>query len=246
MASSILQAGHAKAKRAKNYVDEGLEKVREKPWASPLGKALKGTAKIVDTVGPFPGAGFISGALSFGATLLNPEPTLEDLQKELREIKATIEGTSSQSLVQLLEKHQRDLEEKIAHPVGEIRLEYKEVRIEMKKVLHDIGELNKKVADEISTLRDQISHILNLVIDARFKVGSDEDREEINCILSPQDGIETVDAAYAVFVKDGFEDFQHYAFELRTCAEKNLNPRRVKEFLTVVFQQQGFAVCQVL
>ena len=175
MASSILRSGHAKVKRVKNYVDEGLEKVREKPWASPLGKALKVTSNIVETVEPFPGAGFISGALSFGATLLNPED-LDDLQKGLREIKTTIEGTSTKGLVQLLEKHQRDLEEKIAHPVGEIRLEYKEVRIEMKKVLHDIGELNKKVADEITMLRDQISHILNLVIDARFKVGSDEDK----------------------------------------------------------------------
>ena len=105
--------------------------------------------------------------------------TETERDKELREIKATIDGSSAKSVVEVLEKHQRDLEEKIAHPVGEIRLEYKEVRIEMKKVLHDIGELNKKVADEISTLRDQISHILNLVIDARFKVGSDEDKKLI-------------------------------------------------------------------
>ena len=60
-----------------------------------------------------------------------------------------------------------------------------------------------------------------------------------------QDGIETVDAAYDVFLQCGFEDFQQYAFELQTCAAKNLNPQRVKEYLRIIYQQQGLAVCQV-
>ena len=66
----------------------------------------------------------------------------------------------------------------------------------------------------------------------------------IDCIY-PQDGIETVDAAYDVFLRIGFEDFQQYAFELQTCADKNLNPQRVKEYLGIIFQQQGLAVTQV-
>ena len=55
----------------------------------------------------------------------------------------------------------------------------------------------------------------------------------------------TVDAAYTVFLRIGFADFQQYAFELQTCAAKNLNPQRVKEYLRIIFQQQGLAVCQV-
>ena len=67
MASSLLRSGR-----------EGLEKVRAKPWASPLGKALEVSSKVVGAVEGFvPGANIIGGALSFGATLLNPEPTLE-------------------------------------------------------------------------------------------------------------------------------------------------------------------------
>ena len=42
-----------KAKRAKNHVEEGLEKVRAKPWAEPLGKALEVTGKIVGAVDGF-------------------------------------------------------------------------------------------------------------------------------------------------------------------------------------------------
>ena len=64
-------------------------------------------------------------------------------------------------------------------------------------------------------------------------------------LMSSQDGIETVEAAYRVFLRNGFEDFQQYAFELQTCAEKSLNPQRVKEYLAIIFQHQGLAVTQV-
>ena len=88
MASSMLKSGLGKAKKAKEQVEEGLEKVRAKPWAEPLGKALRVSGKIAGAVeGLLPGANIIGGALSFGATLLNPEPSLEDLQRELREVR---------------------------------------------------------------------------------------------------------------------------------------------------------------
>ena len=173
MASSILRSGVDKAKRAKNYVEEGLEKVRAKPWATPLGQALAVSGKIVGAVDGFvPGANIIKGALSFGATLLNQEPTVEDRKKELREITATIEGTTTKSILHLLEKHQQELEEKLANPVGEIRVEFKEVRADMKRVFFEVGELNKKMTEEMAKMRDQISQILHVVIDSRFKVSS--------------------------------------------------------------------------
>ena len=37
----MVKSGVAKAKKAKDHVEEGLEKVRAKPWATPLGKALQ-------------------------------------------------------------------------------------------------------------------------------------------------------------------------------------------------------------
>ena len=69
------------------------------------------SGKIVGAVDGFvPGAKILGGALSFGATLLYPEPTPQELQEQLREIKATIEGTSNELVVQALEKVQLDLE----------------------------------------------------------------------------------------------------------------------------------------
>ena len=55
------------------------EKVRGKTWATSLGKALDVSGKVVCAVEGFlPGANIIGGALSYGATLLNPELSVED------------------------------------------------------------------------------------------------------------------------------------------------------------------------
>ena len=45
----MLRAGLSKAKK----VEEGLEKLRAKPWAKPLGKALEVSGKIVGAVDGF-------------------------------------------------------------------------------------------------------------------------------------------------------------------------------------------------
>ena len=80
----------------KILVDEGLKKVRSKPWAEPLGKALETNGKIFKVFGGFvPGAYLIGAALSIGATLLNPEPSMRDLQTEIKkesgEVKVNVE-----------------------------------------------------------------------------------------------------------------------------------------------------------
>ena len=168
---ATLRAGLSKAKKAKNHVEEGLEKMRAKPWAKPLGKALEVSGKIVGAVEGFvPGANIIGGALSFGATLLNPEPSPQDLQKQLREIKDTIEGTSNTPMILALEKAKQELEDKIAHPVGEIKVEFEEVRVNMKRILKEVGAFDRKMTEEVSKIRDLISQTFHIVVDTRFKV----------------------------------------------------------------------------
>ena len=160
MASSLLRSGR-----------EGLEKVRAKPWASPLGKALEVSSKVVGAVEGFvPGANIIGGALSFGATLLNPPTSMEDLQKELRDIKATLEGTSSRAGKLALEKVQLELEERIANPIGEVKTEIGEVTAEMKRVFVEIGKSHKTISDEISGVKDVTNKTFLVVVDHRFKV----------------------------------------------------------------------------
>ena len=171
MASSLLKSGVAKAKKAKDHVEEGLEKVRAKPWATPLGKALQVSGKIVGAVDGFvPGAKYLGGALSFGATLLYPEPTPQELQEQLRDIKATIEGSSNEFMIQALEKAQLELEEKIANPVGEIKVEFAEVRADMKRIFNEVSESSRKMTEEMSKMKDLINKTFHIVVDCRFKV----------------------------------------------------------------------------
>ena len=73
-----------------NFIQDGLDKIRAKTWAEPMGQVLGVTAQVVDCVGNFvPGVGFLGAALKLGADLLNPEPSIQDLENELQEIKKT-------------------------------------------------------------------------------------------------------------------------------------------------------------
>jgi hypothetical protein len=60
-----------------------------------------------------------------------------------------------------------------------------------------------------------------------------------------------VDAAYEVFMEVGFDDLfddfldQQYALELQTTEAKNLAPKRIKEYMKIIHQEQGQAMCQV-
>ena len=184
MASSLLRSGLGKAKRAKDHVDEGLERVRAKSWAEPLGKALKVSGKIVGAVeGLVPGANIIGGALSFGATLLNPEPTVEDLQKELRDIKVAIQESTTVAASKALERAQHDLEFKIAHPVGEIKMEFVEVKAELDRLFKQVGDSGAKISNEMSRMKDIISQTYHLVADNRFKVSFFSNFESVNLMF---------------------------------------------------------------
>ena len=75
-----------KLRKAGQHVQLGMEKIRGKKWAEPLGKGLAISAKIVSRMGNFvPGTKILGGALSFGASLLNPEQRIENSEGEIRE-----------------------------------------------------------------------------------------------------------------------------------------------------------------
>ena len=53
-----------------------------------------------------------------------------------------------------------------------------------------------------------------------------------------------MDAAYEVFLEVGFEDFKEQAFALQTTEKKSLDPKRIKEYLQIVFKESGVGMCQ--
>ena len=48
-----------------------------------------------------------------------------------------------------------------------------------------------------------------------------------------------------MFLQDGLEDFQQYAFELKTTAAKNLGPKKIKEYLDIIYGEQGLEMTQM-
>ena len=55
-----------------------------------------------------------------------------------------------------------------------------------------------------------------------------------------------MEAAYTIFLQNGFGDFQSYAFEIQTVALQNLNPQRVMDYMAIIYDhRQGLAACQV-
>ena len=159
-------------KKVGNHVQDALGKIREKPWAEPLGQGLAVGAKIVGSMEGFvPGLGILGGAMSFGASLLNPEPTLSELKDELIEIKQLLQDDSMKNtMVKALERQQKELEEKIENPVGEIRSNFAEVKKDMKELLYKVEKENLDLSDELSRMKDKIHQTFLLVADTRYKV----------------------------------------------------------------------------
>ena len=160
------------AKKTKKRVDEGLEKVRAKPWAEPLGKALVTTSSIVDALGNFvPGLGVIGGALSFGATVLNPVPTPQELMKEIQEIKKMMEGTQGSTAKMALQKTHDDIEGRIRNPAGEMKDDLEEVKNDLKRVFAMVQESSTEMTGFMAKMEDKVSKTYGLVSDHRYRVG---------------------------------------------------------------------------
>ena len=119
---------------------EGLEEVREKPWAKPLGSALRlGSSVVKNLEGFVPGASILEGALTFGASLLNPETTLEDLKKGLIEIKDVINDDAS-------------------------------TKAALNRLVLREKERATSFADAEAKLKENLNQTYNLLVDSRFRV----------------------------------------------------------------------------
>ena len=160
----------------KNHVTAALEKVRAKPWAEPLGKTLLVSSQIVDGLGSFvPGGSVIKGALAFGATLLNPQPTIKDLQKDIQRITVALnKGDNTEAIQRALQREMKEIEERIKNPISEIRADLGQVRLEMKEVFKDVADSIGDLTSEMSKMQDKINQTFTIVSDHIYKVGKDK------------------------------------------------------------------------
>ena len=54
-----------------------------------------------------------------------------------------------------------------------------------------------------------------------------------------------MDAAYTVFLTNGFEGFQEFSYQFKTTAVKNLAPTRIRDYLRIIYEEKGLEIAQV-
>ena len=157
--------------KVKGYVTESLDKIQSKSWAEPAGQALEVTAFLVNGLSDFvPGAGILGGALSFGASLLNPQPSMKDLQKEMLEIKDTLRNQNSSLIKNALMDREEKIKELMENPISEIKQNMREVTDDVKLLLPAIQDFSNSITAEMAEIKDKIEETFLIVTDLRYKV----------------------------------------------------------------------------
>ena len=171
---TLIKKMAAAIRKVGDHVREGLDKIREKPWAEPLGKALATGAKIVTRMdGLVPGIALLGGAMAMGASLLNPEPSVTDLHKELKEINQLLQDKSLlKATKRAYMTQQKKLQTLIENPIGEVQSNFNEIKNEMKNILKYIEEQNMALSDEITTMKDMIGQTYLMIADVKYQVYS--------------------------------------------------------------------------
>merc|ERR1719320_448735 len=102
----------------------------------------------------------------------------------------------------------------------------------MRAVLKSIERHKCSSSEEMLAMKNLIEQTFLLVADVKYR-----------------DGIEKVDAAYEVFISEStsghFEDFRPFSFELQTIATQNFAPKRIEEYLRIIYRDGGgIRTCQ--
>ena len=130
------------------------------------------SGKIVKELGEFvPGAGIIGGALCFGAVLLNPTPSREELQRQHEVAEAKFDACSnSEAEMTKLMQEKKDIRFKIDNQVSEIRTDIESVRTEMKDIIKIAGDSSEQLSGDISVIQERVGQTYQMVADVKYKV----------------------------------------------------------------------------
>ena len=224
MASEKVFAGVKCAK-------DGIDKIRSRPWAEPTGIALGVTASICKHLAFVPGVSLVGGALSMGASLLNPAPTLADLKRQIQELKEHSENSNG-VVKEALEQQIANLNVKMENTAKELLDDMSAIKSEVQSIANQITKDMPRIQSDLDDIKTIIKKTYMMVTDQRYR-----------------DGIERVDAAYENFVlgasdlEDTFKSLDGYIFELQTVAIQNLHPRRIEEYLRAIQYNGNFDLC---
>ena len=125
-----------------------------------------------------PGASVLKGAIALGSLLLNPDSSLENLQRNRDQLNYNLEkiklSNQNPKLKAILEKSLRVkidiLDEKIANPPEEIFTDFEKINEELEKIRSELIVANASIDEDISTIKDVIAKTFSSVSDQGYKV----------------------------------------------------------------------------
>ena len=222
-----------KASDGMSFVKDGIDKVRQKQWAEPLGVAMGVTASICNGLGSFvPGLGMVGGAIQMGGKILNPAPSLADIKRSEKEILESLEGQTG-IIKETLEKRLETIREEMKRPQSENVEDFQIVKKEVQSCVSAMTSDMRRLENELVDIKDIINHTFQLVRDMRYR-----------------DGIEKVESAYEIFLKGSnnlvntLEQLQGFMFELQVIADQNLAPQRIGEYLRAILVNEDVEIAQ--
>ena len=151
------------------FIEDNLERLRDKPWASKLGTVLSETGKLVAAAGNFiPGLGLVGGALSLGATLLDPPPSRQDIDELKKSLETLAEDNSvvRATITRTIE----EMEERINSQQSEVRTDLGKVQSDIMKVLENVKTLNAEMSSEMEEIKSITVQTFHLVVNLKYKV----------------------------------------------------------------------------
>ena len=114
-----------------------------------------------------PGASVLKGAIALGSLLLNPDSSLENLQRNRDQLNYNLEkinlSNQNPKLKAILEKSLRVkidiLDEKIANPPEEIFTDFEKINEELEKIRSELIVANANIDEDISTIAKTFSSV---------------------------------------------------------------------------------------
>ena len=147
-----------KASDGMSFVKDGIDKVRQKQWAEPLGVAMGVTASICNGLGSFvPGLGMVGGAIQMGGKILNPAPSLADIKRSEKEILESLEGQTG-IIKETLEKRLETIREEMKRPQSEIVEDFQIVKKEVQSCVSAMTSDMRRLENELVDIKDIINH----------------------------------------------------------------------------------------
>lgn len=170
------RSGQSEILLTMTYVKDAKDKITSKPWKQPLGMAMLITeSTLEDLSGWYPWLSILGGALIIGSSLLNLQPTMEEVNKHAIKIigdsdfnRESQHGKHVLELLQTLKYIRLDSSELLDNVVlirQEVQTSYNNMAQGIKYTKKDLSDFEYilKLVEKILTGTEPLNHSISLV-----------------------------------------------------------------------------------